>query len=125
MRFHDRETQQDLPPKLSRKPTCSRCSTSGNTSPFCIADPGVGPQCLLGSRVWPNEGVNSLYALISANYVEPWLQIYPENWELPAGQKTKVNLGTVAGTLKYQLTARDQSLKPISLVGNEGQSPWL
>lgn len=66
---------------------------------------GAKPQCLFGTRTWSQKGLNFVYALTSHDYIEPWLQVYSENWELPVGKKTTVDLVTVGGTLGFELTA--------------------
>lgn len=66
---------------------------------------GAKPQCLFGTRTWPQRGLNFVYVLTSHDYIEPWLQVYSENWELPVGKKTMVDLVTVGGTLGFELTA--------------------
>lgn len=69
------------------------------------ADPEEKPQCLFGTRAWPQKGLNFAYVLTGIDYIEPWLQVYSEGWELPVGKKTKVDLVTIAGTLRFELTA--------------------
>ena len=67
------------------------------------AEPDDKPHCKLGTTTWPNRGLNFVYVLTSADYIEPWLQIYSENWELPVGNKTNVHLITIAGRLSFEL----------------------
>ncbi|CDZ44269.1 hypothetical protein [Neorhizobium galegae] len=69
------------------------------------AAPNDRPQCKLGTTTWPNRGLNFVYVLTSADYIEPRLQIYSENWELPVGNKTPVDLMTIAGRLSFELVA--------------------
>lgn len=66
---------------------------------------GAKPHCLFGTRAWSHRGLNFVYVLTSHDYIEPWLQVYSENWELPVGKKTKVDLVTVGGTLGFELGA--------------------
>ncbi|MCJ9749657.1 hypothetical protein MOV61_02860 [Neorhizobium sp. BETTINA12A] len=69
------------------------------------ADPDDRPHCKLGTTTWLNRGLNFVYILTSVDYIEPWLQIYSENWELPVGNKTHVDLMTIAGRLSFELAA--------------------
>ncbi|MGT2444775.1 hypothetical protein ACU4I5_20315 [Ensifer adhaerens] len=69
------------------------------------AEDGAKPQCLFGTRTWSQRGLNFVYVLTSHEYIEPWLQVYSENWELPVGKKTTIDLVTVGGTLGFELTA--------------------
>ena len=71
------------------------------------ADPRDRPHCTLGTQTWPNRGLNIVYVLTSADYIEPWLHVYSENWELPVGKKTEVNLITIAGPLGFELAAEN------------------
>ncbi|MDR6817027.1 hypothetical protein J2X76_002200 [Neorhizobium sp. 2083] len=73
------------------------------------ADPDEKPYCMLGTRTWPNRGLNFMYVLTSVDYIEPRLQIYSKNWELPVGKKTEVSLVTVAGPLGFELAADSRS----------------
>jgi len=70
------------------------------------ADPDDRPHCTLGTQTWPNRGLNIVYVLTSADYIEPWLHVYSENWELPIGKKTDVNLITIAGPLNCRQKAQ-------------------
>ncbi|WP_105381359.1 hypothetical protein [Neorhizobium alkalisoli] len=79
------------------------------------ADPEEKPHCLFGTRTWPQKGLNVMYVLTSADYVEPWLQIYSTGWELPVGKKTKVDLVTVAGPLGFELEATSASYLTASI----------
>lgn len=69
------------------------------------ADSADKPHCTLGSKTWPNKGLNFAYVLTSADYIELWLQIYSENWELPVGKKTNVDLMTIGGPLGFEFAA--------------------
>ncbi|MBP1885726.1 hypothetical protein [Sinorhizobium mexicanum] len=69
------------------------------------ADLEEKPRCQFGTRTWPQKGLNFVYVLTSNDYIEPWLQVYSEGWELPVGNKTKVDLVTVGGTFGIELTA--------------------
>ena len=73
------------------------------------AKPDDKPHCRLGTMTWPNRGLNFVYVLTSAEYIEPWLQIYSENWELPIGNKTNVDLITIAGRLSFELAAESNN----------------
>ncbi len=59
----------------------------------------------MGSKTWPNKGLNFAYVLTSADDIELWLQIYSENWELPVGKKTNVDLMTIGGPLGFEFAA--------------------
>ncbi len=78
------------------------------------AEPDDKPRCRLGTTTWPNRGLNFVYVLTSVDYIEPWLQIYSESWELPVGKKTNVDLMTIAGPLGFELAAESTT----SLVGS-------
>lgn len=73
------------------------------------SDPEEKPRCMLGSRVWPDKGVNFLYVLTGLDYIELQLQVYSENWELPVGKKTKVTLVSMAGPMEFELTAGSEN----------------
>ncbi|TCV75923.1 hypothetical protein EDE09_101206 [Neorhizobium sp. S3-V5DH] len=111
-------------------------ATSGQTQYFMgdvwgvwqvLPDGGEGPEekprCMFGTRTWTHKGLNFMYVLTGLNYIEPQLQVYSENWELPVGEKTNVDLVTVAGPLNFELKAEGTnyltgSLDP-AVIGND------
>lgn len=68
-------------------------------------DPEVYPRCKLSTRVWDHKRLTFLSELTSASYIEPWLEVRNESWDLPLGRTTEVGLGTIGGVIEYELSA--------------------
>ncbi len=69
------------------------------------ADPEEYPRCELSTRTWDHKGLTFLYQLTSATYVEPWLELRNDGWDLPLGRTTRVGLSTIVGVVEYELSA--------------------
>jgi len=69
------------------------------------ADPEEYPRCELSTRAWEHKGLTFVYQLVSATYIEPWLEVRNDGWNLPLGQTTKVGLNTIGGVIEYELSA--------------------
>lgn len=77
----------------------------GLSVPEKETEPEQYPRCELSTRTWDHKGLMFLYELTSATFIEPWLEIRNEGWDLLLGRTTKVRLVTIGGVIEYELSA--------------------